>query len=75
MAENDGALENKVANTSPLPVVYIAAAYACLRDVNADFMFVAELRDFAIFERDVFDSAEDKGWVLKVQSQPRLEVH
>ena len=41
MTKDDGAVQDKVADAAALPVVDIAAAYSCLRNMYADFMLVA----------------------------------
>ena len=41
MPKDDWAVQDKVADAAALPVVYVAAAYSCLRNVYADFMLVA----------------------------------
>lgn len=68
MAEDDGAVENEVANTSTLPVVYIAAADARLRNMNADFMLVSKFGNFTIFESYIFDCAQYECWILTFSS-------
>lgn len=55
MAENDGALEDEIADPPPLPVVYIATADACLFDVDADIVFVAKGWDRTILKMYVLD--------------------
>lgn len=64
MAENDRTVQDKVSDAPALPIVYVAAANACLRDMDANFILVAKFGDLAIFESNVFDSTEDEGWVL-----------
>ena len=41
MPKDDGAVQDKVADAAALPVVYIAAANSCLRNMDADFMLIA----------------------------------
>lgn len=78
MAQDDGALEDKVADAAALPVVDVGAADAGLLDLDAHVVFVAQLWDLAALERDVFDGLEDKRWVLGGLRQGHLleiEVH
>lgn len=65
VAQDDGALEDEVANAAPLPVVDIRATDAGLLDVDAHIVLVAELWDLAALKRDVLDGLEDKRRVLK----------
>lgn len=64
MAENDRTVKDKLPDASALPIVHVAAANACLGDVDANFILVAKFRDLSIFESNVFDRTKDEGWVL-----------
>lgn len=63
VSEHDGRLEDEVANTASLPVMYIAAADSGLGDLDAHVPGVFERRDGSVFERDILDGAQDEGGV------------
>lgn len=63
MSEHDGRLEDEVANTASLPVMYIAAANPGLGDLDAHVPGVFERRDGSVFECDILDGAQDEGGV------------
>lgn len=66
MTENDGTLEDEVADATALPVMHVTAADAGLFNVDANVMLVAELWNGTLFERDVLDGMEDESLVLDV---------
>lgn len=63
MSEHDGRLEDEVADTASLPVMYIAAADSGLGDLDAHVPGVFERRDVSVFECDILDGAQDEGGV------------
>ena len=65
MTKDDGAVQDKVADAAALPVVYVAAANSCLRNMYADFVLVAQLRYFAVLECDILYCTKDESRVLK----------
>lgn len=68
MAQDHGAVEDKVADATLLPEVDVAAANASLLDVDADIVLIAEGGDLTVLERDVLDGLEDESVVLYLVS-------
>lgn len=66
--EYDGAVQNEVSDASPLPVMDIAPADACLCDVNSDVVLVSEFGDCTILECYVLDRSKHEGWILATQT-------
>jgi len=43
---------------------YITSTNSSLRNLNPYFVLITEFGDLSIFECDIFDSSQHKGWVL-----------
>ena len=66
VAQDDWAVEDKVADAAALPVMNIAPTDASLFDVDADVVFISKTWDRTVFKGDVPDGLENKSAVLEI---------
>lgn len=52
--------EKLTSDPPSLPIMHITAADSGLADMNTNIPWILEWRDWAIFKRDILDSAENK---------------
>lgn len=64
MAQHDGAVQNKVANATALPVMNITATDTSLFNVNANVVLISQLGHVAVLKSDLFDFLQYKGGIL-----------
>jgi hypothetical protein len=69
MTKHDRTLQNKITDSTPLPVMHVAAADTGLLDVHADIAVVAQLGDGAVLDRDVFYAVKYECGVLLPSEQ------